>query len=406
MSYSVSPAFPQPPEAPPPPKRRSSAPLLLAGVGVLLLVALSAGLGAAGGYALARRDTTVAPAPTALPEAVSIRQETALVDVVRRVKPAVVTVVSTMPQVARPQGFAPYMFGLPTQQDVKASGSGVIVDEQGHIVTNYHVIDGAAKIEVIFADGKKAPCTLVGGDQYNDLAVVKVDVPVPAFAALGDSTQLQEGEPVVAIGSPLGQFRGSVTSGIVSGLGRTLDVSPQLSLEGLIQTDAAINHGNSGGPLVNLAGQVIGINTAIVRADPATSATGRYGLAPVDVTEGIGFAIPSATVREISEQLIATGKVLHPYLGVRYQEITPAMAAAYSLPVRSGLFVQDIERNSPAADANIQRGDIIVQIDDTPLDQDHSLISILLKRKVGDEITLTYYRNGQILTTKTKLTAR
>ncbi|MFN8473697.1 MAG: trypsin-like peptidase domain-containing protein [Anaerolineae bacterium] len=405
MHYSVSPAFPEPPESPPPPKRRSSAPLLLIGVGVLVLVALSAGIGAAGGYALAHRDTTIAPAPTVLPETLSIRQETSLVDVVRRVKPAVVTVVSTMPQVARPQGFAPYMFGLPTQQDVKASGSGVIVDEQGHVVTNHHVIDGAAKIEVIFADGKKVPCSLVGSDQYNDLAVVKVDAPVPAFAQLGDSTQLQEGEPVVAIGSPLGQFRGSVTSGIISGLDRTLDVSPQLSLEGLIQTDAAINHGNSGGPLVNLAGQVIGINTAIVRADPATT-TSRFGVAPVDVTEGIGFAIPSSTVREITEQLIATGKVMHPYLGVRYQEITQAMAAAYSLPVRSGLFVQDVERDSPAANASIQRGDIITQIDDTPLDQDHSLISILVRRKVGDEITLTYYRNGQILTTKTKLTAQ
>ncbi len=406
MHYSVYPAFPEPPESTPPPRKRRLLPLvLLAVVGLVLLVGVSAALGAAGGYVLARRDTAVAPAPTVLPETLSIRQETSLVDVVRRVKPAVVTVVSTMPQVARPQGFAPYMFGLPTQQDVKASGSGVIVDEQGHIVTNHHVVDGAARIEVIFADGKKVPCTLVGSDQYNDLAVVKVDTPVPAFATLGDSTQLQEGEPVLAIGSPLGQFRGSVTSGIVSGLDRTLDVTPQFSLEGLIQTDAAINHGNSGGPLVNLAGQVVGINTAIVRADPAQAA-GRYGIAPTDVTEGIGFAIPSATVRDITEQLIASGKVLHPYLGVRYQEITPAMSAAYSLPVRSGLYVQDIERNSPAAGANIQRGDIITQIDDTSLDENHSLISILLKRKVGDEVTLTFYRNGQILRATTKLTAR
>ena len=405
MHYSVNPSFPEPSETPEPPRRRRSPLLALLIVGGLLaLVALSAGLGAAGGYVLARRDTTIAPAPTVLPETLSIRQETSLVDVVRRVKPAVVTVVSTMAGVARPQGFAPYMFGLPTQQDVKASGSGVIVDQQGHIVTNHHVIDGAARIEVVFADGKKVPCTLVGSDPYNDLAVVKVDMPVPAFATLGDSAQLQEGEPVLAIGSPLGQFRGSVTSGIVSGLDRTLDVSPQLSLEGLIQTDAAINHGNSGGPLVNLAGQVVGINTAILRADPNTA--GAFGMAPADVTEGIGFAIPSSTVRDVTEQLIATGKVLHPYLGVRYQEITPAMSAAYSLPVRTGLYVQDVERNSPAAQANIQRGDIITQIDDTSLDENHSLISILLKRKVGDEVTLLFYRNGQVLRATTKLTAR
>ena len=374
-----------------------------------MLVAMSAGLGAGGGYLLARRELAaqaqVAPAP--LSQTISVKQDSAVVDAVRKVKPAVVTVVNTLqPQAVVPQGFLPFGFGpMLRQQEAKASGSGVIIDADGHIVTNFHVVDKASRLEIVFADGTKAstPAILVGSDPYNDLAVLKISLPVPAYADLGDSTTLQEGETVVAIGSPLGEFRGSVTVGVVSAVNRTLDVNQNYSLEGLIQTDAAINHGNSGGPLVNLAGQVVGINTAIVRADPTSN---RLSVNTGEVAEGLGFSIPSATVRDVVSQLITNGKVEHPYLGVRYQEITPALAATYALPVPYGLFVQDVERGSPAALAGIQRGDIVSDIDSTPLDENHSLVNVLMRRKIGEQVAVTVYRNGQKQTITVKLAGR
>ena len=395
----------------PPPRRRSRLWTCLVLVGLVLVVAVSAGLGAGGGYLLARREfaaqVQTAPVPASLPQTISVKQDSAVVDAVRKVKPAVVTVVNTLqPQTVAPQGFLPFGFGpMLRQQDAKASGSGVIIDANGHIVTNFHVVDKASRLEIVFADGTKAltPAILVGSDPYNDLAVLQITPPVPAYAELGDSTTLQEGETVVAIGSPLGEFRGSVTVGVVSAVNRTLDVNQNYSLEGLIQTDAAINHGNSGGPLVNLAGQIVGINTAIVRADPTTS---RMSVTSGDVAEGLSFAIPSATVRDVALQLITNGKVEHPYLGVRYQDITPALAAAYALPVPYGLFVQDVERGSPAAQAGIQRGDIVSDIDSTPLDENHPLVNVLMRRKVGEQVTVTIYRNGQKQTLTVKLAGR
>lgn len=407
LSYSFEPLSPPPSSAPPPPPRRSRWWTCLSVVGLIVVVAMSAGLGAGGGYLLARREFAAQAnaSPAALPQTMSIKQDSAVIDAVRKVKPAVVTVVNTLqPQVVAPQGFF-FGFGQNRQQEAKASGSGVIIDNRGHIITNFHVVDKAARLEIIFADGTKAqnPATLVGVDQYNDLAVLRVELPIPAYAELGDSSQLQQGETIVAIGSPLGEFRGSVTVGVVSAINRTLDVNQNLSLEGLIQTDAAINQGNSGGPLVNLAGQVVGINTAIVRSDPSTA---RFRVSANEVAEGLGFAIPSATVRDVASQIITTGRVEYPYLGVRYQEITPALAAAYNLPVRHGLFVQDVERGSPAAVAGIQRGDIVADIDGVPLDEDHPLFNVLMKRKVGDEVSVTVYRNGQKLAVKVKLAGR
>jgi len=390
-----------------PEQRAPRLPVVVVLGGVLLLVALSAGLGAAGGYWLARRELA-AQSPLPPPsQTLSVKTDTAVVDAVRRVKPAVVTVVNTLqPQAAAPPGFVPFGFGpMFRQPEQRASASGVILDAQGHIVTNFHVVDKAAKLEIIFADGTKAAsaASVVGVDPYNDLAVLKVDGPVPAYAELGDSAALQPGEPVAAIGSPLGEFRGSVSVGVVSALNRKLGVSPDQSLEGLIQTDAAINHGNSGGPLVNLAGQVVGINTAIVRADPATT---RYGLATTDLAEGLGFAIPSARVRDIATQLITRGRVEYPTLGVRYQAITPALAAVYNLPVSHGLFVQEVERNSPAAQGGIQRGDIVTQIDGATLDEDHSLVNVLMRHQVGDEVMVTVFRGGQRQDVSVTLTGR
>lgn len=387
-----------------PEQRRSRWRLAVVVLGIALLLAVSAGLGAAGGYWLARRALATASLAAPIAQGVAVRVDSAVIDAVQKVKPAVVTVVSVLPaQSYVPPGYAPFGFGPSLkQQELRASGSGVIIDDQGHIVTNFHVVDKATRLEVIFADGTKAanPATLVGADPYSDLAVLRIDDPPPAFAALGDSSALQPGETVVAIGSPLGEFRGSVTVGVISALNRKLDVSQDMALEGLIQTDAAINQGNSGGPLVNLAGQVVGINTAVLRSTGGTTRSAS------SVAEGLGFAIPSARARDVANQLITSGRVEYPYLGVRYQQITPALAAVYGLPVGNGLFIHDVERGSAAAQAGLQRGDIVTNIDGVPLDEEHSLVNVLMRHKVGDVVGVTIYRGSQRLELKVTLTGR
>ncbi len=207
--------------------------------------------------------------------------EYSVVDTVKQAEPAVVTIIGTFQQQSRRL----------SNSSITAEGSGVIIDRQGHIVTNAHVIDGARQIEVVFHDGAKASARLVGADATSDIAVLQVSGRIPAFLPLGNSDTLQVGETVIAIGSPLGNYRGSVTVGVVSGLERSV---PGSGLDSLIQTDAAISSGNSGGPLLNLAGEVIGINTLVVRV------TSNGNLA-----EGLGFAIPSNTVAAIAKQFIA-----------------------------------------------------------------------------------------------------
>ncbi len=327
----------------------------------------------------------VSAQPTGQPPAVTnltLKQDSAIIETVKRVEPAVVTVINNLDTQSD-------LFG---QLSPQSSGSGVIIDEQGHIVTNNHVVEGARQLEVVFSDGSKAEAQVVGTDPVTDLAVIKVNARVPAFAPLGDSNALQLGETVVAIGSPLGSYRGSVTVGVVSGLNRRVQVAQQ---EGLIQTDAAINHGNSGGPLVNLAGQIVGINTLVVR--DTTSG---------DIAEGLGFSIPSNTVRDVSQQLIAVGKVEYPYIGIRYQEITPELATENRLPVRAGLLVVDVTPGSPAANAGLRQNDIITALDNNAIDEEHSLRSLLFKYKVGDQVTLQLVRGGQTSSVTLTLVAR
>ena len=262
----------------------------------------------------------------------------AVVAAVKRVGPAVVTVVNTMPQ-QRVFGF----FGDSVQQP-KASGSGVIISPQGYIVTNNHVVESYQTLQVIFADGTTVPADLVGTDQFADLAVIKVNGSVPVVAELGDSDKLQIGEAVIAIGNPLGDFKNTVTFGVISGLGRSLGIDQGATYEKMIQTDAAINQGNSGGPLVNLAGQVVGINTAIVRGNASSSA----------VAEGLGFSIPSKTVSDITSQLISQGYVDRPYMGIRWQLVTPQIARANGLPMQWGSYVDVVAADSTAAKAGVQ----------------------------------------------------
>ncbi len=293
---------------------------------------------------------------------------------VQKVAPAVVTVI-----VRGAQG--------------QGSGSGVIISDQGYILTNNHVVEGATRLSVLFADSTLQQARLIGTDPLNDIAVLRVDGAVPGVAVIGDSTALQPGETVLAIGSPLGNFRNTVTAGVVSALNRSL---PGSGMEGLIQTDAAINSGNSGGPLINLAGEVVGINTVVVRNGDLGFG---MGAAPV---EGLGFAVPSVIFRNVADQLIATGEVRYPFLGITYLTIDGQVAAEYGLPVQSGALIQNtrtgqpaVQPGSAAASAGIRDGDIIVAVEGTRLDYNTSLRQLLLRHKPGDTITLTILRDGQ-----------
>jgi 2-alkenal reductase len=326
-------------------------------------------------------------------------------DIVEKVGPAVVTVVAeSNSNAAR----TPRSFGMPMQpmqpaQPQQAMGSGVIVDERGYVVTNNHVIAEGQKYQVILSDGKKVPARLVGRDEYSDIAVLQIDGPLPAVAPLGDSTKLRPGEPVIAIGSPLGDFRNTVTSGVVSATGRKLDDSSP-GLTDLIQTDAPINNGNSGGPLMNAAGQVVGINTLVVRG--ASGAAGLFGASSSASAEGLGFAIPSSTVRNVVDQLIATGTVTRPYLGINYQTVNPRIAAYYDLDAKEGALVARVAPNSPARQAGLQQGDVITAVNGQKLGEQTSLAEVMNKQKVGDEVNLTIARDGKEQTLSVKLGQR
>src|SRR4030042_2628513 len=301
--------------------------------------------------------------------------ETAITSAVQNVGPAVVTGVATIPG---QQTFFGY------SGDSTSSGSGVFISSDGYILTKNHVIGGARQIQAIFADGSQQDATLVGTDQYSDLAVLKISGSVPAVANLGNSDALNPGETVIAIGSPLGDFKTTVTVGVVSATGRAIDTGSGYSIDSLIQTDAAINQGNSGGPLVNLAGEVVAINTLIIRGS---------GSGPV--AEGLGFAIPINTARVISEQIIQKGYVSRPYLGISWQPITPHVAAIYRLPVQYGVYITHVAHKSPASQAGLQVGDIITGIDNTSLDDTHAYINTLFQYSAGDTVTLTIIHNDR-----------
>lgn len=255
--------------------------------------------GVAGYYVVASRPPITVPAPTVqltsaqsqatAPAAtnLTVTENSAVIDVAKRAGPAVVTIVNTLQNQSRRRGLAPG--GNPNI----AEGSGFIIDQQGHIVTNQHVVDGAQQLDVIFADGTTTGAKLIGADSNADIAVLQVSGNIPGFLPFGDSGSIVPGQTVIAIGSPLGSYRGSVTVGVISGLDRSVRGTGQ---SGLIQTDAAINHGNSGGPLLNLAGQVVGVNTLVVQNTNSG-----------DLAEGLGFAIPSNTVSNIVKRILSQG---------------------------------------------------------------------------------------------------
>ena len=362
----------------------------------LLLIAVVAGVAAlsgavAGGTVVYRAIQARTSLPTSVQEVLPASNtnpgvtltinttniQTDITQAVQKVGPTVVTVVGTIPG-------QPTFFGSSGDQTV--SGSGVFISDQGYILTNNHVVEGTNSVNIVLSNGTQEKATIVGTDQYNDIAVLKTDGKVPAVATLGNSDVLKPGESVIAIGSPLGDFKNTVTVGVVSATGRSIDTGQGYSIEGLLQTDAAINPGNSGGPLVDLAGEVIGINTLIVR-----------GTGNGSVAEGLGFAIPVNTAQAVATQIIQKGYFSHPYLGIAYQPIAPDVASTYNLPVQWGAYVTNVAANSPASQAGLQQGDIITQVGNVVMDANHSYLNTLYTYKPGDMITLQVIRKAQKL---------
>lgn len=264
-------------------------------------------------------------------------------------------------------------------------GSGFIIDKNGYILTNYHVIDGAQSIIVNLANGKKVKGKIIGGDPTNDLAVIKIPAKNLPEAVLGDSNHIRVGELAVAIGNPFG-LQQTVTSGVISALGRSIGESEGRVLDNLIQTDASINPGNSGGPLVNSRGQVIGINTAIISQ-----------------AQGIGFAIPINTAKSIANQIIKEGRVVRPWLGILGTNVTGELARQYNLPVKQGALVIKILPDSPAQKGGLKVSDIVSAIAGKEIAGMQELQQIVRKYKPGDTLDFTVYRDGRKINLRVKL---
>lgn len=361
----------------------------------LLLVALAC---ASGGPAATREGDPAATVaggaaateatPTRLPDPVLApldAEEQLIANVYERVAPAVVHVTSRVTRLT-------FFFGpVPSE----GTGSGFVIDKEGHIVTNFHVIENADSVEVLLSDETQAPATIVGVDPPNDLALLKIDVPPQQLSPveLGSSAELRVGQRAIAIGNPFGLDR-TLTAGVISALGRPLQTSDDNVIFDVVQTDAAINPGNSGGPLLDSRGRVIGVNTAI-RQD----------------AEGIGFAVPVDTLKRVLPPLQELGYYPHPWLGFVGYDITPGLAEALDLPVESGILVAQLYRDGPAAAAGLRGaqdeviignrrvlvgGDVVVGIDQESIEEWDDLHAYLeLETQVGDRVTVHVLRDGQ-----------
>ena len=265
-----------------------------------------------------------------------------------------------------------------------AAGSGFILTADGYILTNYHVIENSNSVKVTMYDGTSYDATIVGYDESNDIAVLKIDATGLTPVVLGDSDELNVGDSVVAIGNPLGELTFSLTSGAVSALNREVTLSSNVTMD-LIQTDCAINSGNSGGALFNLYGEVIGITNA------KYSSSGSSGEASID---NIGFAIPINSVRSIVESIIKNGYIVKPYIGVSVEDVSSEMTS-YGLP--AGAVVRSVTDGAPAAQAGLQANDIITAVDGTEISGSNDLVQIVTAKKAGDTLKLSVYRQGQTL---------
>jgi len=291
---------------------------------------------------------------------------------------------------------------------VEGAGSGFVIDAKGYILTNLHVVQGAQTIEVVLGDQSRHAAKFIGADQRNDVALIKIEPAAKPLAVLplGDSAALQVGQKVLAIGNPFG-FQSTLTTGVVSALGRTVQTGQNTLIDEAIQTDAAINRGNSGGPLINTHGEVIGINSAIYT--------------PSGTTAGIGFAIPINTAKRIAHDLITDGRVHQAFIGVDTIAINESLAEALGLPAQEGLLVQTTTRGGPAAQAGIKGGDrvaqagmrrfyiggdIITAIDGQKVSSPLDVNVVLNKKRPGDVISVVFFRGGKKMDVQVKLAER
>ncbi|MCS6777406.1 MAG: trypsin-like peptidase domain-containing protein [Chloroherpetonaceae bacterium] len=304
-----------------------------------------------------------------------------IVEAVRRIEPAVVNI-DTVGQRRTPESEPDFW---PGSREVRGKGSGVILTSDGYVVTNRHVVEDADRIRVTLANGQWYYARKVGSDPVHDLAVLRIPATNLPVAELGDSDRLQVGEWTIAVGNPLG-LGSTITVGVISALNRrNLQLDEHHSLDGMIQTDAAINRGNSGGALANAAGQVIGINTAILSAGPSGGSI------------GLGFAIPSNTVRRVVREIILTGKSssrppAQPWLGIEFGPVPDPMARQLGLPDGQGVLVRRTLDNSPAARAGLRSGDILIAIDGKEIGDLRDVREAVLQRKVGEEALVTVLR--------------
>jgi S1-C subfamily serine protease len=291
---------------------------------------------------------------------------------------------------------------------VEGAGSGFVIDPRGYILTNFHVVEGAQSIEVVLGDQSRYPAKFIGADQRNDVALVKIEPKGKTLAVLplGDSGTIQVGQKVLAIGNPFG-FQSTLTTGVISALGRTVQTSQTTFIDEAIQTDAAINRGNSGGPLINSHGEVIGINSAIYT--------------PSGTTAGIGFAIPINTAKNIANDLITDGRVHRAFLGVETLLVGSWLSEALDLPVKEGLLVERVTPGGPAAAAGIHGGDrvaqagmrkiaiggdVIVAIDSQKVASQLDVNLVLNRKRPGDTVTVVVYRGGKKMDISVKLGER
>ena len=385
------------PDVPPPPAGRTGGPPQArrgGAIGVVVAASLGAAIvGSLGTYgmlsatgALDRPAATISPvgqgAQATQPQPVTIDESSAITRAAEKVSPAIVTIAVT--GAARDPN-DPF-FDIPSS----GVGSGVIFDSNGWIVTNKHVAEGASTLTVSLADGRTFDGKVYGIDTLTDLAIVKVEASGLPTAPIGDSSAAKVGQLAIAIGSPLGTYTNSVTAGIISAFGRTIQVQDGTVIRNLIQTDAAINPGNSGGALLDSGGNVIGINTAVA-----------------STAEGIGFAIPINIARPIMQQALAGQELARPWIGIRYVSITPAIAKESNLPVEQGAWISGVDASgqpvdpivagSPAATAGLRDGDIITAVDGTQIDADTPLDDILTQYAPGRTVALDVLRNGQKL---------
>ena len=295
-----------------------------------------------------------------------------------------VRVVSTQTQQQAPSSIFDFFFGYPgaapQQRERVGSGSGVIIREDGYIVTNNHVIEGATKIEVTLNNNQTYPATLVGTDPATDVALLKVEASGLPFIPFGDSDKLRLGEWVIAIGSPY-DLRSTITSGTVSAKGRSMPSNGEFKIESFIQTDAAVNPGNSGGALVDKAGNLVGINTAII------SQTGSY--------TGYSFAVPSNIVKKIAYDLMDFGSVKRAVLGISMQAIDDKIAEELILSSRNGVYISEVSKSGAADEAGIKAGDILLAIDSTKLTTPASVQEAVSRFSPGDKAVVTVIRDGK-----------